>query len=500
VTNCILWGNSAELGPQIYGATAVTYSDVEGGWDGTGNISGDPMFAGGGRLSYNSPCIDAGDNTACAVSTDLGGNPRFVDFPGRDDTGSGTPPIVDMGAYEYVWCDADGDGIEDCIDTEPLVYSNDFADGLTTGTIIDRADQLLVIADAPAPQGVKISASGGTTPAHVNACVGSDIFLASGAAASVTYSSIDITVVQGTVAVVFTADDGTQAQTSLDEGNSIEFEPETCVFTTPETNTEDVVVIVDGGEIVLAPGESKLMAVNVADFAILGLNDGALIINSGTSVIGDAGYSSGVTSETNQKVTLFDGAALVHSQVQAFSYTAKNFAPTGGINYGEAVDLKLDKANAEAVSASAHYDSLTPTHILGDLGDDDSMVVESVGHLNVISLGSLNYKEDSLELVSREGVSDYFIVNVHGSFNFAASLIVLTGTTADHVLFNFLGDSSCDIVINKAKSMFYGTILGPSANIEYHNPATFVGAIIGLNINLHSDFNLIHEPFDYPWQ
>ena len=35
------------------------------------------------------------------TTTDLDGNPRFVDDTGTDDTGSGDPPIVDMGAYEF---------------------------------------------------------------------------------------------------------------------------------------------------------------------------------------------------------------------------------------------------------------------------------------------------------------------------------------------------------------------------------------------------------------
>ena len=33
------------------------------------------------------------------ITTDLDGNARFVDMP-KEDTGNGTPPIVDMGAYE----------------------------------------------------------------------------------------------------------------------------------------------------------------------------------------------------------------------------------------------------------------------------------------------------------------------------------------------------------------------------------------------------------------
>jgi hypothetical protein len=34
------------------------------------------------------------------VTTDRDGNPRFVDIPTVADTGNGTPPIVDVGAYE----------------------------------------------------------------------------------------------------------------------------------------------------------------------------------------------------------------------------------------------------------------------------------------------------------------------------------------------------------------------------------------------------------------
>lgn len=48
VTNCIIWGNTAN-GPQIYNGwaslTTVNYSDVQGGYTGTGNIDVDPLFA-----------------------------------------------------------------------------------------------------------------------------------------------------------------------------------------------------------------------------------------------------------------------------------------------------------------------------------------------------------------------------------------------------------------------------------------------------------------------
>jgi hypothetical protein len=110
VTNCILWGNKAPNGSQIKNdwtsSATVSYSDVKGGWPGTGNINADPLFVDADNddlhLLPASPCIDAGDNTAvpAGVTTDLDGNPRFVDQPEVPDTGNGAAPIVDMGALE----------------------------------------------------------------------------------------------------------------------------------------------------------------------------------------------------------------------------------------------------------------------------------------------------------------------------------------------------------------------------------------------------------------
>lgn len=122
LVNAILWGNSAsEQGPSLYNydsMTDVSYSNIEGcgpsganwhlacGTDSGGNIDADPRFVnaarGNLRLQLDSPCVDAGDNSAIpsSVITDLDGNSRFVDIPDIPDRSQGSPPVVDMGAYE----------------------------------------------------------------------------------------------------------------------------------------------------------------------------------------------------------------------------------------------------------------------------------------------------------------------------------------------------------------------------------------------------------------
>jgi hypothetical protein len=108
ITNSIVWNNPTGalfLGPSA--SVSISYSDIQGGFAGTGNISANPLFAGAPgdlRLGSGSPAVDSGNNAAVpgGVTTDVAGLPRFFDDPAAPNVGAGTPPIVDMGAYERV--------------------------------------------------------------------------------------------------------------------------------------------------------------------------------------------------------------------------------------------------------------------------------------------------------------------------------------------------------------------------------------------------------------
>jgi hypothetical protein len=118
VVNSILFNGGTELWSNVREAVDVTYSDVQGGWTGTGNINADPQFNRSGtrsiegewidgdyRLQATSPAIDVGSSTALpadSLDLDADGNitellPFDLDNEARIEGAK-----VDMGAYEQL--------------------------------------------------------------------------------------------------------------------------------------------------------------------------------------------------------------------------------------------------------------------------------------------------------------------------------------------------------------------------------------------------------------
>ena len=80
MTNSIIWDNSPQSIYTSSGTPLITYSDIEGGWEGEGNIDDNPQFTdpdnGDYTLMETSPCIDTGtiieDMEYCGDAPDMG--------------------------------------------------------------------------------------------------------------------------------------------------------------------------------------------------------------------------------------------------------------------------------------------------------------------------------------------------------------------------------------------------------------------------------------------
>jgi predicted outer membrane repeat protein len=139
ILNSILWGNTPDQA--LY--AAVVWSDVQGGWAGSGNIAADPLFVNPAASDYHlqagSPCIDAGTPTFPFL-------PGEIDLDGQrrvwDGNGDGQPR-ADMGVDEYgsfVYGDLNCDGAVDFGDINPYVLA--LTDPAAYGTTFPACDVL----------------------------------------------------------------------------------------------------------------------------------------------------------------------------------------------------------------------------------------------------------------------------------------------------------------------------------------------------------------------
>ena len=138
ITNSILWGDSPDeiFIPTGGLAPTVSYSDVQGGYAGTGNIDADPLFVGGGyHLGVGSPCVNAG--TDAGVYDDLDGDlrPLLGGFDMGSDEYSGACWDLDSDTYADAQC-----GGDDCDDANPAVHPGAVEGPFGDSTCADSLD------------------------------------------------------------------------------------------------------------------------------------------------------------------------------------------------------------------------------------------------------------------------------------------------------------------------------------------------------------------------
>jgi choice-of-anchor A domain-containing protein len=241
-----------------------------------------------------------------------------------------------------------------------------------------------------------------------------------------------------------------------------------------------------------------------ANYALLGLQNGTVRVDNASTVLGDFGYSRGVTSTDNEEIGRdyfgqWSGKAYVHSEVARFERDW-DYRPTGGIVTNPKEDERLDRANADALAHSTWVASLAPTRILGTV-DDRSIGLGSIDGqrtVHVIDVTSLKLEKDVLTLTG--DAADVFVFNIRRNFEFDESEVRLVGgITANHVLFNLpaTGKPTDDVVIRKPKAM-RGTVLAPDLGchkLRLKYQGSFTGAVIGTRIDAHDNFSLEHMPF-----
>ena len=234
--------------------------------------------------------------------------------------------------------DTDGDGIFDEVDTLPNTVSDDFSDvglgGTTLGVITTRGNQTLTITEEPNPDGIRITAdvSGGLLPAVINGCGGiSIITLSPGDNIVVTCGSVTIDVTNGPVEVTFIGTGEIEATSSLTAGNSITFDPDTFSFVVPPTNLDPVVVIVDGEQVILNPGQAaNVLSSDMDSFIKQGESD----TNEGASTmmrVRDNGNNRALISfdqdsiqEASQEKTLSSATLRLYIE-----HNGNNWGPNG---------------------------------------------------------------------------------------------------------------------------------------------------------------------------
>ncbi len=141
VKNCIFWEG------RLNGSNFIRYSDIQGGYEGLGNINADPLFVdadnGDFSLQPNSPCINSGDPESPLDSdgtrADIGASFHGITFIRGDANRDKSLDISDpLDTLIYLFCNRQN---PNCLNNEYCCKCLDSRDANDDG-IIDISDPI----------------------------------------------------------------------------------------------------------------------------------------------------------------------------------------------------------------------------------------------------------------------------------------------------------------------------------------------------------------------
>jgi len=147
ITNSIIWGNTepqvSAWYPRSPAVIDVSYSDIEGGYPGTGNMNIDPLLLSDGyHIQSNSPCLNSGDPIYSPLpgETDIDGEARVINNQvdiGADEINYEGPIITILPRHFNIFY---GIGSQN---PEPLTLQiNNSGEGIINWIVTDNCDWL----------------------------------------------------------------------------------------------------------------------------------------------------------------------------------------------------------------------------------------------------------------------------------------------------------------------------------------------------------------------
>ncbi len=286
------------IGHAVSHRLAFVTGTTDGTFSGQTNAGGTDVFlrkldTWNGQTVWDTQLGTAFDDAGTAVALDGSLQHVFAightlgTFPGEQSGGGQDGFMI---KYKQ---DNDGDGIYNEVDVYPENFSDEFSDaelhnGITNGSVVDRADQNLVIEDdaddgnSEATQGVSIEAKTGgpATPAEVSVCQNlAQSLLDAGDAIDVTCGSAHIAVEKGVVDSTFVAPDGITTTTTFDAGNTLGFDGYSA-FSAPAQNPDSITVNIGATTQVIGPGATIRLAALTQDAF---LREGKPNVNEGAN-------------------------------------------------------------------------------------------------------------------------------------------------------------------------------------------------------------------------